>query len=162
MQISEISKNDFELFWPTFKEVVFAQETYAFDPQIDFESAYDLWCLSPQKSYVVKENGLILGSYYIKPNASGPSSHIANCGYMVTLESRGKGIARRLCLHSQKVAVELGYSAMQFNSVVCSNEVAVNLWKKLGFEIIGTIPKGYKHKKLGFVDSFIMHKQLEN
>ena len=161
MQISEVTKSDFESFWPVFKEVVSAQETYAFDPEIDFESAYNLWCLSPQKAYVIKDNGLILGSYYIKPNASGPSSHIANCGYMVSLESRGKGIARKLCLHSQQIAIELGYSAMQFNSVVSSNEIAINLWIKLGYKIIGTIPKAYKHKKLGFIDSFIMHKHLK-
>ncbi len=161
VQISEITKSDFESFWPVFKEVVYAQETYAFDPGIDFESAYHLWCLSPQKAYVIKENGLILGSYYIKPNASGPSSHISNCGYMVSPHSRGKGIARKLCLHSQQIATELGYSAMQFNSVVSSNEIAINLWKKLGYKIIGTIPKAYKHKKLGLVDSFIMHKHLK-
>lgn len=160
MQISEITKSDFELFWPVFKAVVSAQETYAFDPEMDFASAYQLWCLSPQKTFVMKENGVILGSYYIKANASGPSSHISNCGYMVSPESRGKGVARQLCLHSQQIAVELGYSAMQFNSVVSSNEIAVNLWKKLGYKIIGTIPNAYQHKKLGFVDAYIMHKQL--
>ncbi|MFT5708096.1 MAG: ribosomal protein S18 acetylase RimI-like enzyme [Oceanospirillaceae bacterium] len=160
VQICEITKCDFKLFWPVFKKVVLAQETYAFDPEIDFETAYDLWCLSPQKAYALKENGIILGSYYIKPNASGPSSHISNCGYMVSPESRGKGIARKLCLHSQEVAIELGFTAMQFNSVVCTNEIAINLWKKLGYEIIGTIPNAYMHKNFGLVDSFIMHKQL--
>jgi ribosomal protein S18 acetylase RimI-like enzyme len=160
MQISEITRSDFESFWPVFKEIVLAQETYAFDPAIEFESAHNLWCLSPQKSYVIKDNGLILGSYYIKANASGPSSHIANCGYMVNPESRGKGIARKLCLHSQQEAIELGYSAMQFNSVVSSNKIAIQLWEKLGYKIIGTIPNAYNHKKLGLIDSFIMHKQL--
>jgi ribosomal protein S18 acetylase RimI-like enzyme len=160
VQISEITKSDFELFWPVFKEVVSAQETYAFDPEIDFSSAYQVWCLSPQKAFVMKENDVILGSYYIKANASGPSSHISNCGYMVSPESRGKGVARQLCLHSQQIALELGYIAMQFNSVVSSNEIAVKLWEKLGYKIIGTIPNAYKHKKLGFVDSYIMYKQL--
>ncbi len=160
VQISEITKSDFEAFWPVFKEVVLAQETYAFDPEIDFETAYNLWCLSPHKSYVIKENGLVLGSYYIKANASGPSSHISNCGYMVSPISRGKGVARKLCLHSQQVALELGFSAMQFNSVVSTNEIAIKLWEKLGYKVIGTIPNAYKHKHLGFVDSFIMYKQL--
>jgi len=160
VQISNITKSDFEAFWPVFKDIVIAQETYAFDPEIDFETAYDLWCLSPHKSYVIKENGLILGSYYIKANASGPSSHISNCGYMVNPDSRGKGIARKLCLHSQQTAKELGYSAMQFNSVVSTNEIAIKLWEKLGYKIIGTIPNAYHHKKLGLVDAFIMYKQL--
>ena len=161
MQITEITKNDFELFWPVFKDIVEAQETYAFNPDLTFDEAYQLWCVLPQKTYVIKEGRNILGSYYIKPNAAGPSSHISNCGYMVNPTSRGKGIARRLCLHSQQVAIELGYKAMQFNSVVSTNEIAVRLWEKLGYNIIGTIPKAYKHKTLGMVDSYIMYKELD-
>ena len=160
MYISEITKSDFELFWPVFKEIVLAQETYAIEPDIDFDSAYKLWCLSPQKAFVIKDDKLILGTYYIKANAAGPSSHICNCGYMVNPKSRGKGLARKLCIHSQELALGLGYKAMQFNSVVSTNEVAIELWKKLGYKIIGTIPRAFKHKKLGFVDSFIMHKEL--
>ena len=79
---------------------------------------------------------------------------------MVSPISRGKGVARKLCLHSQQIALELGYSAMQFNSVVSTNDIAVKLWEKLGYKIIGTIPNAYKHKHLGLVDSFIMYKQL--
>lgn len=161
IQITEMTEQDFEVFWPTFKEVVLAQETYAFDPNITFEEAFQLWCESPLYTFVIKENNQILGSYYIRPNASGPSAHICNCGYMVSANSRGKGVARKLCLHSQEKALELGYRAMQFNSVVSSNDVAVNLWKKLGYAIIGTIPKAYNHKTLGMIDSYIMHKQLD-
>jgi len=160
VQISEITKDDFEVFWPVFKDIVSAQETYAFDPKINFENAYHLWCLAPLKSYVIKENDTILGSYYIRANAAGPSAHISNCGYMVNPQSRGKGIAGKLCLHSQQIAIELGFSAMQFNAVVSSNKIAIALWQKLGFDIIGTIPNAYNHRKLGFVDSFIMYKQL--
>jgi len=108
----------------------------------------------------VKENNTVLGAYYIKANAAGPSAHISNCGYMVNPQSRDKGIARKLCLHSQEVAIELGFNAMQFNAVVSSNKIAITLWQKLGYAIIGTIPNAYNHKKLGFVDSFIMHEQL--
>ena len=160
MQISAMTKEDFKQFWPTFQAIVDSQETYAFDPDINFDAAYDLWCLLPQKTYVAKENDVLLGSYYLKPNGQGPSSHICNCGYMVVQEGRGKGVAKKMCLHSQEVAVNLGYRAMQFNSVVSSNKVAINLWKKLGYEVIGVIPEAYNHKQLGFVDSFIMYKKL--
>ena len=160
MQISETTKSDFHAFWPVFKDIVEAQETYAIDPLIDEEAAYQLWCLSPHKSFVVKEEGVVLGTYYLKANASGPSAHIANCGYMVSPASRGKGLARTLCLHSQRTALALGYTAMQFNSVVSTNQVAINLWKKLGYSIIGTIPNAYHHKQQGLVDAFIMHKML--
>ena len=158
--IREMTASDFVAFWPTFAEIVTAQETYAFDPNMTQQEAYTLWCESPIASYVLVENDVILGSYYIKPNAMGPSRHISNCGYMVSSLARGKGVARRMCEHSQQVARTLGFEAMQFNSVVSTNKVAVQLWEKLGFSIIGTIPKAYKHKQLGYVDSYIMFKWL--
>ncbi len=152
--------SDFKSFWQTFSAIIQAQETYAFEPDMTFEQAYELWCVSPLKTFVFEEAKQVLGSYYIKPNGMGPSSHICNCGYMVSPESRGKGIARKLCEHSQQVARELGFKAMQFNSVVSTNEIAISLWQKLGYNIIGTIPKAYLHKQLGYVDSYIMHKSL--
>ncbi|EXJ11276.1 ribosomal-protein-alanine acetyltransferase [Nitrincola nitratireducens] len=158
--IREMTKSDFEAFWPCFETVIQAQETYAFDPKMSFEEAYELWCIMPMKTFVFEENQQILGSYYIKPNAMGPGNHVCNCGYMVTEAARGKGIAKRLCEHSQDQAMTLGFEAMQFNAVVSSNEVAVQLWQKLGFKIIGTIPRAYRHGKLGHVDSYIMYKAL--
>ena len=49
---------------------------------------------------------------------------------------------------------------IQFNLVVSTNKPAVNLWKKMGFEIIGTVPDGFKNPSLGFVDTYIMHKKI--
>ncbi|RDX38404.1 GNAT family N-acetyltransferase [Vibrio campbellii] len=158
--IREIKEDDFELFWPCFKQIIEEQETYAFDPTMKYQEAFELWCKAPLKTFVYVEGDQVLGSYYIRRNAEGPSSHICNCGFMVQGQSRGKGIAKKLCEHSLETAINLGFRAMQFNSVVSSNEVAVNLWKKLGFAIIGTIPLAYLHRKLGYVDSFIMHKTL--
>ncbi|WCN09012.1 GNAT family N-acetyltransferase [Marinomonas mediterranea] len=155
------TEQDFKEFWPVFQSIVAAQETYAFDPEMRFEDGYSLWCVSPIKTFVFEgEDGSILGSYYIKANAMGPSNHICNCGYMVSENARGQGLARKMCEHSQNIALELGFEAMQFNSVVSTNEVAVKLWQKMGFEIIGTIPKAYRHKRLGYVDSYVMHKPL--
>ncbi|WP_432452923.1 MULTISPECIES: GNAT family N-acetyltransferase [unclassified Agarivorans] len=160
MQIRATTYADFLIFWPSFQKIVSDRQSYAFDPDINIEQAYELWCLSPLKSYVYEENGHILGTYYIKANAMGPGSHVCNCGYMVAELARGKGIAALLCLHSQQVALDLGFKAMQFNSVVSTNEVAVRLWKKLGYQILGTIPQAYLHSDQGYVDSYIMHKLL--
>jgi ribosomal protein S18 acetylase RimI-like enzyme len=65
-----------------------------------------------------------------------------------------------MCEHSQREAVKRGYRAMQYNLVVSTNEDAVHLWKKLGFVIAGTLPKAFRHEQLGFVDAFVMYKQL--
>ncbi|KXF81935.1 GNAT family N-acetyltransferase [Enterovibrio coralii] len=159
--IREMTKADFEAFWPTFFHIIQAQETYAFDPNMTLEEGYQLWCTLPDKTFVFVESGDVLASYYIKPNASGPSRHLCNCGYMVSEKARGQGIARKLCKHSQTVALELGYKAMQFNSVVSTNEAAVKLWETLGFSIIDTIPNAYKHARFGYVDSYVMYKWLD-
>ncbi len=158
----EISKSEFESFWPTFSTIIQAQETYAFDPDMTMEQAFELWCQMPLKAFAYVENEVVVGTYYIKPNAMGPSGHICNCGYMVSSSARGKGVARKMCEHSQQQAIKLGFKAMQFNSVVSTNTVAVNLWKKLGFSIIGTIPNAYQHGQLGLVDSYVMYKWLES
>jgi len=42
-----------------------------------------------------------------------------------------------------------------------SIEGAIRLWKRHGFEVIGTLPEAFRHKRLGFVDAFVMYKQLE-
>jgi len=102
----------------------------------------------------------VLGAYYLKTNAAGPGDHICNCGYMVPPAARGKGVARAMCEHSQQQARELGFLAMQYNAVVATNEVAVALWQKLGFSIVGTVPNAYRHARFGFVDTHVMHKTL--
>lgn len=161
LTFTPITEEDFALFWPTFQSIVQAQETYAIDPDISFETAYQLWCKTPAISLIAKdENGQRLGAYYLKANAAGPGNHICNCGYMVAPAARGKGVARAMCEHSQQQGRELGFLAMQFNAVASTNEVAVALWQKLGFSIVGTVPNAFNHPRLGLVDTHVMYKAL--
>ena len=69
-------------------------------------------------------------------------------------------MATLMCKHSQQVAIELGYKAMQFNFVVASNAGAIRLWEKLGFETVGRVPKAFNHPSKGYVDAFVMYKWL--
>ena len=158
--IREAKDNDFDSIWPIFHSIVSAQESYAFDANTGKDMAYTLWFDVPQMTYVADDCGKISGTYYLKPNMAGPGSHVCNCGYMVSEAAGGKGIAGMMCDHSQKEAVRLGYKAMQFNCVVSSNDAAVHLWTKHGFEIVGTLPKAYKHLKLSYVDCYVMYKWL--
>ena len=155
-----MTSEDFERFWGTFSQIVQAQETYALDAEVSYQHAFELWWARPLKTFIFESQGDVRGSYYLKANGEGPSGHICNCGYMVKAAFQGQGIAKRLCEHSQAIAIELGFKAMQFNSVVSTNAAAVHLWKTLGYQIIGTIPKGYQHSYLGSVDCYVMHKFL--
>lgn len=114
----EMTRSDFELFWTTFERLIKAEETYAFDASMNFEESYDLWCKKTLKTFVLLSDGKILGSYYLKPNAMGPSNHICNCGYIVETNSQGIGVARRMCEYSQETAVTLGLKLC--NSIMLS------------------------------------------
>ena len=161
MQIREATEIDFEEIWKIFHEIVSAGNTYAYPQNTSKEEANRLWMHLPRKTYVVEEEGQILGTYYIKTNQAGPGSHVCNCGYMVSSEARNKGLATSMCEHSQRIAIELGYRAMQFNFVAASNEGAIRLWKKLGFDTVGRLPKAFNHPSLGYIDALVMFKWLE-
>jgi len=161
MNIREATENDFDAIWPIFNEIVSTGETYAYPKETTKSEALKIWMQLPRKTYVVEDNNQILGTYYIKSNQAGPGDHVCNCGYMVSSKDIGKGLATAVCEHSQNVATELGYKAMQFNFVASSNEGAVRLWNKLGFEIVGCLPKAFNHPVRGFIDALVMYKWLD-
>lgn len=160
MNIRLATHDDFEQIWPIFYAIAAAGETYAFARDISKEEARQLWLLTPRRTFVAEEGGQILGTYYLKTNQAGPGSHVCNCGYMVAETARGRGLASAMCLHSQQVAKELGYLAMQFNFVASSNQGAIRLWQKLGFAVVGTLPRAFNHPELGFIDALVMYKWL--
>jgi ribosomal protein S18 acetylase RimI-like enzyme len=160
IQIRPMTPEDFQAFWPIFHAIVASQDSYAYDPALSQDAARQLWLELPLHTLVAEEDGQLLGSYYLKANAAGPGSHVCNAGYMVGPAARGRGVARSMCEHSQRLARDAGFLAMQFNSVVSSNEVAVALWHKLGFDTVGRLPRAYRHGQLGLVDCLVMYKWL--
>jgi len=160
MKIREATESDFENIWPIFKEIVSAGDTYPYPRETTTEEGLEIWIRKPYKTYVLEDNDNILGTYYIKKNQPGSGSHVCNCGYMVLSSARGRGLATKMCEHSQITALELGFKAMQFNLVVATNRNAIKLWKKLGFNTIGRLPNAFNHPDFGYVDTFIMYKWL--
>lgn len=160
--IRPYKEQDWNSVWRIIEPVFRAGETYAFSTDISETEAHHVWIETPLATFVaVDENGEITGTYYIKPNQPGLGSHVCNCGYIVAGKARGKGIASSMCEHSQVEAVTRGFRAMQYNLVVATNEGAIRLWKKHGFDVIGRLPKAFRHARRGFVDAFVMYKQLE-
>jgi ribosomal protein S18 acetylase RimI-like enzyme len=49
---------------------------------------------------------------------------------------------------------------MQFNAVVSTNVHAIELYRKLGFVTIGTVPDAFDHATLGRVGLDIMYLTL--
>jgi ribosomal protein S18 acetylase RimI-like enzyme len=51
-------------------------------------------------------------------------------------------------------------AAREYNLVVTTNEASVHLWQKMGFAIVGTLPGAFKHAEHGYVDAYVMYKEL--
>ncbi len=162
VNIRLFEERDWDATWQIIEPVFRAGETYPFSTDITKEEAHQIWINMPSATFVVVDRSdEVLGTYYIKPNQSALGAHVCNCGYIVAETARGKGIASEMCKHSQLEAIARGFLAMQYNLVVSTNEHAIRLWKKHGFEIVGTLPKAFRHSRLGFVDALVMHKLLE-
>ena len=137
-----------------------AGETYAIARDLDAAGAAAYWFGATHEVFVAEADGAILGTYYLMANQAGGGAHVANCGYMTAPTAQGKGVARAMCEHSLAQARERGFRAMQFNHVVSTNARAVALWRKLGFEIVGTLPLAFTHPVHGYVDSYVMFRAL--
>ena len=159
-EIRKATEADKPAVWRIIKAVIAGGDTYVFDPATPEEEMLTYW-FSPEKhAYVAEENGEILGTYWLKANQPGLGDHIGNGAYMVSPDAKGKGIGKLMALHSIEEGRRIGYHAIQFNFVVRSNTVAVNLWKSVGFEIIGEIPDAIRHSKNGLTNAYIMYRRL--
>lgn len=124
------------------------------------EEMLSIWLATGKRTYVAELDEQVAGTFFLCANQPGLGSHVANAGYMVHPDFRGRGLARAMCLFSLDEARQLGYLAMQFNAVVSTNTVAVQLWERCGFTKIGTVPKAFQHRELGLVDTFVMYQKL--
>jgi len=158
--IRRAKMGDRENIWNIFRQVIQSGDTYAYPPDTPFKIFKKFWFATKQQCFVIGNGNEILGSYVLRSNQPGLGAHIANASYIVNPLHQGKGIGKKLCDHSIREAKKAGYLGIQFNIVVSTNKAAIHLWKKMGFEIIGTTPNGFKHQQMGFVDTYIMYRKL--
>ena len=158
--IREASLDDSGAIWEIIEPVIRAGETLCLARDMGREALLGYWFQEQHAVFVAELDEEVVGTYFLRPNQPAQGSHVANCGYVTSPKSAGKGIARAMCAHSLAFAKEKGDRSMQFNIVVSSNEPAVHLWKSMGFEVIGTVPGGFLHPTHGYVDTYVMFREL--
>lgn len=161
MQIRALVEADWPQVWPIVREVVQAADTFAYDPAMTEAQAHATWIEAlPGLTVVAVERDRILGTAKMGPNRPGPGSHVATASFMVAADARGQGVATALCRFALDWAREQGYAGMQFNAVVETNHAAVEIYRRLGFTIIGTVPGAFAHPTLGRVGLHVMYGEL--
>jgi L-amino acid N-acyltransferase YncA len=150
--IRPIAQGDWDRVFEIFRATVAEGNTYAYPENLTSEAARSLWVEGPPgETIVALHDGVIIGTAKFGPNRPARGSHVSTASFMVSAESRGTGVGRAMCEYVIARARDQGYAAMQFNAVVSTNIHAIDLYRKLGFITIGTIPEAFDHATLGRV-----------
>lgn len=160
LKFRSFEASDSDAVWAIIKDVIAGGETYVFHPDSSREKMLAYWLAPEKKVYVATLSDEVVATFTIKPNMPDRASHVANASYMVSPLHSGKGIGEFIGRASLAEAKKLGYKAMQFNIVIKSNERAVNLWKKIGFRVLGEVPNAFQHPRLGMTNAYIMYREL--
>ncbi len=161
MEIREFAEADWAQVWPIIKDVIEARDTYTYDPDMTSEQARSIWLEpSPGHTVVAVEESRVLGTAKMGPNRPGPGSHVSTASFMVGPQARGKGVGTALCRYALAWARARGYAGMQFNAVTETNLSAIEIYKRLGFTIVGTVPGAFRHRDHGRVGLHIMYREF--
>jgi ribosomal protein S18 acetylase RimI-like enzyme len=160
MHIRALLPGDADAIWAILEPTIRACETYTLPADMNREEALGYWMSPGHEVLVAEEDKSVLGTYFLQANHRGGGSHVANCGYVTAPASMGRGVGRAMCAHSLARARERGFTAMQFNFVIATNERAIRLWEDFEFTTVGRIPGAFRHPQLGLVDALVMHRFL--
>ncbi|OEJ99800.1 GNAT family N-acetyltransferase [Roseivirga misakiensis] len=160
MEIRKATKADHEAIWGIAEKVIATCESLVFAPDTSRERMLAFWCNRKKHVFVATLEEQVVGTFFISDNQPGLGAHVANAGYMTDPAFEGKGIGTAMGKYSLEEARNMGYKSMQFNIVLKSNEHAVKLWQRLGFEIVGEVPEVFAHPTKGLINSYVMWQRL--
>jgi L-amino acid N-acyltransferase YncA/8-oxo-dGTP pyrophosphatase MutT (NUDIX family) len=160
--IRPATPHDADAIWDIFQKVVAGRDTYVFQPGTPRDEAVAYWLGTNAVNRVAEVDGRVVGMYKLIENHRGLGAHVANASFMIDPSASGRGIGYAMGADCLGNARRQGYEAMQFNFVVSTNTRAVDLWQRLGFRIVGTLPRAFRHGTLGLVDALVMYRELND
>lgn len=158
--IRPATPDDADAIRDIFQRVVAGRDAYTFLPDMPRDEAIGYWLAEDIIARVAELDGRVVGMYKLIDNQPGLGAHVANASFMVHPSASGRGIGSAMGAHCLREARRQGYEAMQFNFVVSTNTRAVALWQRLGFRVVGTLPRTFRHGTLGLVDALVMYREL--
>jgi L-amino acid N-acyltransferase YncA len=159
IEIRPYREDDLEALRAIMNEIVARGDAFTYEAPFTPE-AMRAYIESYSATFTAMGGRGVVGGYLLRPNQPGRGAHVCNATYMVGAAARGRGVGRLMGEHSLGEAKRMGFREMQFNAVVSTNAPAVELWKSLGFEVIGVSPRAFRMADGSFVDLYVMHRTL--
>lgn len=147
IEIREHNQNDIKEMIEIWNEVVEEGIAFPQEEPLDMNTGKKFFKSQTYSAVAIdKDTGTIYGLYILHPNNVGRCGHICNASYAVSKKTRGLHIGEKLVKDCLLMAKEKGFGVLQFNAVVAANVHARHLYERLGFQQLGTIPKGFRMK----------------
>ena len=137
------SGKDFEAIYDLYMDKVSNPFlTYDVMERSSFKPIYEE-LLSTGTLYIVNFDNEIAGSYRLirKTHRQADTAYIG--GFVVKDSFKGKGLGTKILLHIKNESLINGIKRLEL-TVDLRNESAINLYKKVGFEIEGIVRMSYK------------------
>lgn len=159
--VTQFSENDIGAMMEIWNEVVRDGNAFPQDELLTMTSAKEFFSTQTY-SAVIKDKSTkdVLGLYILHPNGGGHRAHISNASFAVKKSAQGKGLGRALVSDCLKVGKSLGFLILIFNAVVATNTAARALYESLGFNLLGTLPGGFKKNDGALLDTCIYYIAL--
>lgn len=161
ISMEQYTENDINEMINIWNEVVEEGNSFPQTDKLTIEEGKKFFSSQSYCGIAKDSSGNVIGLYILHPNNVGRCSHIANASYAVSSEKRGLHIGEKLVLDCIEKAKQIGFKLLQFNAVVESNIHARHLYERLGFVMVGKIPKGFKTKNETYENIFIYYKKLK-
>ena len=92
MHIREAKASDARNIAAIILPIIREASTYALDPDMSEAAAMAYWTGHDTETFVAEEDGVVLGTYYMRPNQAGGGRHVCNCGYRPMPRLAGAGL----------------------------------------------------------------------
>lgn len=160
IMVREFNEQDVTMVREIWNQVVVAGRAFPqIDTLLDDDEAMEFFATQTYTG-VAERDGKILGIYILHPNNIGRCGHIANASFAVDQSARGEHIGEALVNDCLYMAGRKGFEILQFNAVVSSNKPAIELYEKLGFERIGTVPGGFLNSDNEYEDIILYYHKV--
>ena len=106
---------------------------------------------------VAEVDGRFVGQVEVSPGSE-RSNHLGRLGISLRDGFRDVGIGTEMMLEAETQARALGLEVVTLE-VFATNERAIHVYEKVGFTVVGRIPRGARMPE-GYVDVLIMTKEI--